>query len=110
MPGQNLKSLSELKFESIGEEFLYLHKNITKYNPEFEQENDDKKELTIEFLREEYSRISDVTKSRRNLNESHTRSIFTLLLRVAPPCNILFFITYTLLITGEIISTDRLGD
>jgi len=57
MPGQNLKSLSELKFESIGEEFLYLHKNITKYNPEFEQENDDKKELTIEFLREEYSRI-----------------------------------------------------
>jgi hypothetical protein len=57
MPGQNLKSLNELKFESIGEEFLFLHKNITKHNPEFEQENDDKKEITIEFLREEYSRI-----------------------------------------------------
>ena len=57
MPGQNLKPLNKLKFESIGEEFLYLHKNISKNNPEFEKENNDKKEITIELLREEYSRI-----------------------------------------------------
>ena len=57
MPGQNLKPLNELKFESIGEEFLYLHKNITKHNPDFEEEVEDKKEMTIEYLREEYSRI-----------------------------------------------------
>lgn len=57
MPGQNLKPLNKLKFESIGEEFLYLHKNITKHNPDFEEEVEDKKEMTIEYLREEYSRI-----------------------------------------------------
>jgi hypothetical protein len=54
MAGQNLKTLSELKFESIGEEFIYLHSKISKHNPEFESE---KKEITIEYLREEYSRI-----------------------------------------------------
>jgi hypothetical protein len=54
MAGQNLKTLSELKFESIGEEFIYLHSKISKHSPEFESE---KKEITIEYLREEYSRI-----------------------------------------------------
>jgi hypothetical protein len=57
MAGQSLKTLSELKFDSIGEEFIYLHNKISKQNPEFEKENKEKKEITIEYLREEYSRI-----------------------------------------------------
>lgn len=57
MAGQNLKALSELKFDSIGEEFIYLHSKISKQNPEFEEKNKQKKEITIEYLREEYSRI-----------------------------------------------------
>ncbi len=57
MPGHNLKPLNKLKFESIGEEFVYLHKQVSKNNPEIEGENDSNKELTIEYLREEYSRI-----------------------------------------------------
>ncbi len=57
MAGQNLKALSELKFDSIGEEFIYLHNKINKQNPEFEEKNKHKKEITIEYLREEYSRI-----------------------------------------------------
>jgi len=57
MAGQKLKSLNELKFDSIGEEFIYLHSKISKYNKEFETEQKEKKEITIEYLREEYSRI-----------------------------------------------------
>ena len=57
MAGQNLKSLNELKFDSIGEEFIYLHDKVSKYNKEFETEQKEKKEITIEYLREEYSRI-----------------------------------------------------
>lgn len=57
MPGHNLKPLNKLKFESVGEEFVYLHKQVSKNNPEIEAGNDSNKELTIEYLREEYSRI-----------------------------------------------------
>jgi len=57
MAGQKLKSLNELKFDSIGEEFIYLHSKISKFNKEFETEQKEKKEITIEYLREEYSRI-----------------------------------------------------
>ena len=57
MAGQSLKSLNELKFDSIGEEFIYLHSKISKHNKEFETEQKEKKEITIEYLREEYSRI-----------------------------------------------------
>ena len=57
MAGQSLKSLNELKFDSIGEEFIYLHDKVSKYNKEFETEQKEKKEITIEYLREEYSRI-----------------------------------------------------
>lgn len=57
MPGHNLKPLNKLKFESVGEEFVYLHKQVSKRNPEIEAGNDSNKELTIEYLREEYSRI-----------------------------------------------------
>ena len=57
MPGHNLKPLNKLKFESVGEEFIYLHKEVSKNNPEIEEGNDSNKELTIEYLREEYSRI-----------------------------------------------------
>jgi hypothetical protein len=57
-----------LKFDSLGEEFIYLHKIINEYNSEFsEEENEDEieedenneseKEITLEFLREEYSRL-----------------------------------------------------
>jgi hypothetical protein len=57
MAGQKkLKPLSELKFDSVGEEFLYLHNNISKENPDF-LESSDSDDITIESLREEYSRI-----------------------------------------------------
>lgn len=57
MAGQkNLKPLSDLKFDSVGEEFLYLHNNISKENPDF-LESSDSDDITIESLREEYSRI-----------------------------------------------------
>lgn len=72
MSGQRkkLKPLSELKFDSVGEEFIYLYDTIKKITPDFfdinscdkNQEEDGEEELdsndiTIEFLREEYSRI-----------------------------------------------------
>lgn len=53
---KKLKPLSELKFSSIGEEFLFLHNHIQKENPDFLESNEDE-EITIEYLREEYSRI-----------------------------------------------------
>ena len=73
MSGQKkkLKPLSELKFDSVGEEFIYLYDTINKLSPDFfevksfqnnkEDENDSKEDgenaVTIENLREEYSRI-----------------------------------------------------
>jgi hypothetical protein len=56
MAGQKkLKPLNELKFDSIGEEFLYLHEKIQENTPDFLEKQDE--EVTIESLREEYSRI-----------------------------------------------------
>lgn len=57
MPGQNLKPLNKLKFESIGEEFVYLHTEVCKRNSEVSENGESNNELTIEYLREEYSRI-----------------------------------------------------
>jgi hypothetical protein len=57
MSGQTkkLKPISELKFDTVGEEFIYLHDKIQKITPDFIEFS--KKEITIESLREEYSRI-----------------------------------------------------
>jgi hypothetical protein len=52
---KELKPLSELKFDSVGEEFIYLHTKIQENSPDFIEKNEE--ELTIESLREEYSRI-----------------------------------------------------
>tara|TARA_B100000963_G_scaffold361487_1_gene397169 strand:+ start:1585 stop:2469 length:885 start_codon:yes stop_codon:yes gene_type:complete len=57
MSGHSLKPLNKLKFESIGEEFVYLHKQVFKNNPELDSDTQKSPELTIEYLREEYSRI-----------------------------------------------------
>ncbi len=65
MANKKLKPLKELKFDSLGEEFIYLHKIINECNSEFSEEefeeNEDseseEEEVTLEFLREEYSRL-----------------------------------------------------
>ncbi len=62
MSGQKkkLKPLSELKFDSVGEEFIYLHDIIQEISSNFLNENsseDGANDITIELLREEYSRI-----------------------------------------------------
>lgn len=49
-----LKPLEELRFESVGEEFIYLHEKIEELSPEFLEKDT---EVKIECLREEYSRI-----------------------------------------------------
>ena len=43
MAGQNLKALSELKFDSIGEEFIYLHNKISKQKPRIRRKKINKK-------------------------------------------------------------------
>ena len=55
MAEKKLKPLSELFFDSVGEEFIYLHSKISENSPDFMEVN--KEEITIESLREEYSRI-----------------------------------------------------
>jgi hypothetical protein len=71
MSGQRkkLKPLNELKFDSVGEEFIYLYDTIKEISPDFFEttsledcENDSEEEsndnvVTIESLKEEYSRI-----------------------------------------------------
>tara|TARA_R110000868_G_scaffold74710_3_gene216175 strand:- start:1692 stop:2573 length:882 start_codon:yes stop_codon:yes gene_type:complete len=56
MSGQlkKLKPIDELKFDSVGEEFIYLHDKISLISSDF---IDNSKDITIESLREEYSRI-----------------------------------------------------
>ena len=56
MSGQlkKLKPIDELKFDSVGEEFIYLHEKISLISSDF---IDNSKDITIESLREEYSRI-----------------------------------------------------
>jgi hypothetical protein len=56
MSGQSkkLKPIDELKFDSVGEEFIYLHDKISLLSSDF---IDNSKDITIESLREEYSRI-----------------------------------------------------
>lgn len=57
MAGQNKKSkpLDQLKFDTVGEEFLYLYEHIEKKSPEFFLDRE--AQPLIEELREEYSRI-----------------------------------------------------
>jgi hypothetical protein len=71
MSGQRkkLKPLNELKFDSVGEEFIYLYDTIKEISPDFFEkislenfENNSEEEsnenvVTIESLKEEYSRI-----------------------------------------------------
>jgi len=56
MSGQSkkLKPLNQIKFDSVGEEFVYLHEKISVLSPKFINRSE---ETTIESLREEYSRI-----------------------------------------------------
>ena len=64
MANKKLKPLKELKFDSLGEEFIYLHKIVLEDNPMLSEEDSDneenefeEEEITLEFLREEYSRL-----------------------------------------------------
>lgn len=66
---KKLKPLNELKFDSVGEEFIYLYDTIKKISPDFFEEtfleshennlekDSDENVVTIESLKEEYSRI-----------------------------------------------------
>lgn len=66
---KKLKPLNELKFDSVGEEFIYLYDIIKKISPDFFEEtfleshennlekDSDENVVTIESLKEEYSRI-----------------------------------------------------
>lgn len=59
MSGQSkkIKPLEELKFESVGEEFLFLYKTIEEESDFFEENKEETESHTLENLREEYSRI-----------------------------------------------------
>lgn len=52
---KKLKPLNDLKFESVGEEFIFLYEKIELKSSEFFEEKED--QPLIEELREEYSRI-----------------------------------------------------
>ncbi len=69
MSGQskNLKPLNKLKFDSIGEEFVYLHDKISIISSKFINSS---KEITIESLREEYSRIINEEKVEEKYKKS----------------------------------------
>lgn len=69
MPGQSkkLKPLNKLKFDSIGEEFVYLHDKISIISSKFINSS---KEITIESLREEYSRIINEEKVEEKYKKS----------------------------------------
>lgn len=66
---KKLKPLNELKFDSVGDEFIYLYDTIKKISPDFFEEtfleshennlekDSDENVVTIESLKEEYSRI-----------------------------------------------------
>lgn len=69
MSGQSkkLKPLNKLKFDSIGEEFVYLHDKISIISSKFINSS---KEITIESLREEYSRIINEEKVEEKYKKS----------------------------------------
>jgi len=63
---KKLKPLNELKFDSIGEEFIYLHDELNKISPDTleilsagneDDDNEGATTLSIKSLREEYSRL-----------------------------------------------------
>jgi hypothetical protein len=69
MSGQSkkLKPLNKLKFDSVGEEFVYLHDKISLISSKFFNSS---KEITIESLREEYSRIINEEKVEEKYKKS----------------------------------------
>ena len=48
MANKKLKPLKELKFDSLGEEFIYLHKIVLEDNPMLSEEDSDNEENEFE--------------------------------------------------------------